>query len=82
MRIYSVLAVVEIHDGEYSRAVQVPQFYLNSEVQGITDANHAHRVADDIIVAPWQRIGMKAEAHISVADVTSEFAEALGEKKE
>lgn len=30
---------------------QVPTFYLDAQVQGILDANHAHKVAHNIITS-------------------------------
>ncbi len=28
---------------------QIPTFYLNSHVQGITDADHAHKIAMEVV---------------------------------
>lgn len=49
MNMYAVTAQLLTSDGPWSGSRQIPTFYLNPRVQGITSAAHAVTVADMII---------------------------------
>jgi hypothetical protein len=49
MTTYAIHATVTTHRGDYAGARSVPTFYVDSCVQGITDAGHAARIAADVI---------------------------------
>ena len=46
---YAVTATVTKKDDKGSTTYQVPTFYLNANVQGITGAAHAARIAHEVI---------------------------------
>lgn len=45
---WCVTAMVRKTSPEGARSIQVPTFYLNSDVQGIVDAEHAERIAKEV----------------------------------
>jgi len=51
VRLWSVQAqvVVQLEEKAWSSSRQVPTFYLDPQVQGITDKAHAERIAEDIL---------------------------------
>lgn len=61
-KIYAVTAVVTLA----GRSRQVPTFYLNADVQGIVDADHARRIAEDVI----DPLGLVLIAGLTVVDVS------------
>lgn len=46
---YQIQAVIKTESDKGEGAVQIPTFYLNSEIQGIINIGHAKRVAKDVI---------------------------------
>lgn len=46
---YQITARITKTDGVWTSSRDVPTFYLDENVQGITDANHAWRIAREII---------------------------------
>jgi hypothetical protein len=55
MTMYAVSASIRTHAGDWHGSRQVPVFYLDGEVQGITDERHAEAVARTVL-NPVQRI--------------------------
>jgi hypothetical protein len=49
MTVYAIHATVLTHAGEFSGSVQVPLFYLDSDVQGIVSATHAVDIARGVL---------------------------------
>lgn len=61
--------IVQAHIAPGGR--QVPTFYLDATVQGITDLASAERVARDIITAGWDigpTVSREAIVHVAVAE--------------
>lgn len=48
---YAIHASITRHIDGFERTSQVPTFYLDENVQGITDRAHAERIATSIIRA-------------------------------
>lgn len=46
---YSVCAQVTYTEGRWTGSIQVPTFILNGDIQGITDIDHASRIAEKIV---------------------------------
>lgn len=52
MSMYAITATVETRGkGDYSGSRQVPTFYLDERVQGITNEASAERIARDILAS-------------------------------
>lgn len=51
---YAVQCTIETSNGDYRGVRQLPTFYLDERVQGITDEGHAARIARDIILPVGQ----------------------------
>jgi hypothetical protein len=49
MLLYAIDATVVHHTAKGDLTHQVPTFYLNSGVQGIQNADHAKKIASDVI---------------------------------
>lgn len=47
--LYQITGHVHMEDGEYDKLVQLPIFLLDSDIQGIVDAEHAKRIAGTMI---------------------------------
>jgi len=47
--LYAINATIEHKRGGYKNVAQIPTFYLDSTVQGITDTSHAEFIAKEII---------------------------------
>lgn len=74
MTTYAVHAQIITHDGDFSGSRSVPTFYLFGDVQGITDREHAARIAEDILtVAGGSRDHVIATAY--AVDLDRELAE-------
>lgn len=61
--------IVQAHIAPGGR--QVPTFYLDANVQGITSLEGAERIARDIITAGWNigpSVSREAYVHVAVAD--------------
>jgi len=75
MTVYAVHAQVLTHNGRFHGSRGVPTFYLDSRVQGITGAEHAARIAAEIL----NPLGIIAAGDLNVhavpVDVTRESAE-------
>lgn len=67
--VYCIQATVTRTDrkGRIS-TVQVPTFYLHEKVQGIVSEQHAHRIAQDILLRACSNDSLP-ELHISVGFV-------------
>jgi hypothetical protein len=62
--VYAVTATVEHRTAlGWTGSRQVPTFYLNPQVQGITSAEHAERIAREII----DPMGTAVEVHVFAA---------------
>ena len=46
---YRIDGTVTIREGNWTRTKQIPTFYLNSEIQGITNENHAKYIAETML---------------------------------
>jgi len=46
---YAITATVSHYDGQYRGLRQIPTFYLNENVQGIKNEDHARVIAIDIL---------------------------------
>ena len=69
VRLWAVTAQVEWEDGRGGGSRQVPTFYLDPSVQGITDAAHAERIAGEILATVSVSRGLSgkgATMHITV----------------
>jgi len=55
---------------EFTATKQVPTFFLDSNIQGITSADHAQRIAINMLgeLAPDTSFDVSAFAHASVID--------------
>src|SRR5215210_7711666 len=49
--LYAITAVCNRTEGQYQRTIQMPTFYLDSNVQGIRDAGHAQRIAENMFAS-------------------------------
>jgi hypothetical protein len=47
--LYCVTARFQVFDDGWSKIVDIPTFYLNPTIQGITDERHAIEIAKEII---------------------------------
>ena len=51
VKFYQITATVSRKEKDYRVSVQVPTFYLNANVQGITNEKHAATIARDMLMA-------------------------------
>lgn len=52
VKLWAITAQVSMLTGAgWDKSRQVPTFYLDPSVQGITDGDHAHRIAEEILFA-------------------------------
>lgn len=66
---YCIVAQIERTNDGWTRSTQVPTFYLHAAVQGIVDANHACRIAADVVGAGMAEPGI---LHVSAANTTTD----------
>ena len=64
MKVYCVQATVEYTDGRWRSVLSVPTFYLNSNVQGIVDCEHARVMAKEVI-NPTNNPDITVNAHVT-----------------
>lgn len=60
MTMWAIHAVANVSEGDWTSARQLPTFYLNGDVQGIVSADHACRVALDIVARPGETVQLAA----------------------
>lgn len=62
---YAITAQYEHHTSDgYSGSRQVPTFYLDSRVQGITSERHAESIARDILTTCLGEMPMADTLHV------------------
>ena len=71
-RLYIITAQVLTESGEYSGSRQVPTFYLDAALQGITDAEHAKDIAKHVI-DPTGRLTLVIQAELMDRAFTPPF---------